>query len=237
MTLRLSYFVPPTPLIAAKERGLLDGLEIVEQRTTSSSAQLHDLLAGELDAVVTAIDNLFEWTTAGADLRLVAQVEEATPLAIHAAATVRSLGDLDGCAFAVDAYANGFALLARSILLAAGVEVEWIEVGGVRERYDALLAGDVVATLLGPPFGELAQAAGFRSLTRTREVFPDYPGQGLVVRADLIGTSRLDGFLAAMRLSGLLPIDPRGLDVVSRIRTDLGAMPANVSLHALCETP
>ena len=91
--------------------------------------------------VVTAIDNLFEWTRAGADVRLVAQVEQTTQLGIHAGGDVESLADLAGCRFAVDAPDNGFALIAKRLLLDAGVEVDYVVVGGVRERLDALLGG------------------------------------------------------------------------------------------------
>jgi hypothetical protein len=82
MTLRLSYFVPPPALVAARERGLLDGIDLIETGTTGSAEQLTGLLEGSLDVVITAIDNLFEWTRVGADVRLVAQVESTTPLGV-----------------------------------------------------------------------------------------------------------------------------------------------------------
>jgi len=232
--LRISSFVPPAPLLAARERGLLDGIELRESRTRSSGAQLEGLQAGELDAVVTAIDNLFEWTRAGVDLRLVGQVEATTPLSIHADPRIRDLPGLEGRRFAVDVLANGFALVARRILRSAGVAVDWIEVGGVRERAKALFAGEVAATLLGPPFDAQADAAGFPVLLRVQDVFPAFPGQGLIVRADVLDSGRLDGVLAAARLCGLLPVDPAGLDVLTAIRAELGLMPPNVDLHALC---
>ena len=85
VTLRQSHFVPPVSYLLAAELGFLRGVEVLPTRTPSSAEQLRALLAGEQDMVVTAIDNLFEWTRAGADLRLVAQVEQTTPLGIHAA--------------------------------------------------------------------------------------------------------------------------------------------------------
>ena len=161
MILRQSHFVPPVSYLLAAELGFLRGVEVLPTRTTSSAEQLRALLAGEQDMVVTAIDNLFEWTRAGADLRLVAQVEATTPLGIHAGGDVESIADLAGCRFAVDAPDNGFALIAKRLLRDAGVEVDYVVVGGVRERLDALLGGQVDATLLGPPFDKLAEKAGF----------------------------------------------------------------------------
>ena len=176
MSLRQSHFVPPVSYLLAAELGFLRGVEVVPTRTTSSAEQLRALLAGEQDMVVTAIDNLFEWTRAGADLRLVAQVEASTPLGIHARGNVGSLADLAGCRFAVDAPDNGFALIAKRLLRDAGVEVDYVVVGGVRERLDALLDGHADATLLGPPFDKLAEQAGFARVVDVNALLPELPG-------------------------------------------------------------
>lgn len=233
MTLRVSYFVPPAPLVEAKTRGLLDGVELEGIRTTGSPAQLAGLLDGTVDVVATAIDNLFEWVRAGADVRLVAQVERTTPLGIYADEAVESLSELSGQRFAVDAFANGFALVARCLLGEANVNVQWVEVGGVKERLESLLSGTAEATLLGPPFDGHAREAGKREIVNVQQAFPAFPGQGLVVRAELLGTPELDKFLDGLGHAGLLPVDPDGLDVVTAIRDSLGLLPAEVVLHDL----
>ena len=207
MSLRQSHFVPPVPYLIAAHHGMLDGLDVDTTRATSSASQLEGLISGELDLAVTAIDNLFEWTKAGADLRLVAQVEKTTPLGLYARDSAESLADLAGRRFAVDALSNGFALAARRVLQDAGVEVHYVEVGGVRERFDALVAGDADATLLGPPIDELAVAAGMRCLAAVNSLLPDFPGQGLVVRAPLVGSEELHDYLRALvRRRGVLPL-------------------------------
>lgn len=198
MSLRQSHFVPPVSYLLAAELGFLRGVEVVPTRTTSSAEQLRALLAGEQDMVVTAIDNLFEWTRAGADLRLVAQIEATTALGIHARGGLKSLTDLAGCRFAVDAPDNGFALIAKRLLRDAGVEVDFVVVGGVRERLDALLNGHVDATLLGPPFDKLAEKARFAQLVDVNALLPDLPGQGLVVRAEIRKSEELDRYLAGL---------------------------------------
>ena len=198
MILRQSHFVPPVSYLLAAELGFLRDVEVVPTRTPSSAEQLRALLAGEQDMVVTAIDNLFEWTRAGADLRLVAQVEQTTQLGIHAGGDVESLADLAGCRFAVDAPDNGFALIAKHLLRDAGVEVDYVVVGGVRERLDALLGGQVDATLLGPPFDKLAEKAGMRRVVDVNALLPELPGQGLVVRAELLASAELERYLGAL---------------------------------------
>ena len=219
MILRQSHFVPPVSYLLAAELGFLRGVEVVPTRTPSSAEQLRALLAGEQDMVVTAIDNLFEWTRAGADLRLVAQVEQTTPLGIHAGGDVESLADLAGCRFAVDAPDNGFALIAKRLLRDAGVEVDYVVVGGVRERLDALLGGQVDATLLGPPFDKLAEKAGLRRVVDVNALLPELPGQGLVVRAELLASAELERYLGALVRgveAGESMTDAEGIELLER---------------------
>jgi ABC-type nitrate/sulfonate/bicarbonate transport system substrate-binding protein len=233
VTLRLSYFVPPAPLLDAQARGLLEDVDLEEVQTTGSPAQLAGLRDGTLDVVVTAIDNLFEWRRAGVDLRLVAQVESTTTLGIFAEDSVGSLAGLSGRRFAVDAFTNGFALVARYLLGQADVEVEWVEVGGVKERLEALLSGDAEATLLGPPFDRLAREAGKKEIVSVQETFPAFPGQGLVVRGELLDTPELRRLLGGLGGAGLLPVDTEGLDVLTHIRDALGLLPADIVLRDL----
>jgi ABC-type nitrate/sulfonate/bicarbonate transport system substrate-binding protein len=217
--LRQSHFVPPVSYLLAAELGFLRDVEVVPTRTPSSAEQLRALLAGEQDMVVTAIDNLFEWTRAGADLRLVAQVEQTTPLGIYAGGDVESLADLAGCRFAVDAPDNGFALIAKHLLRDAGVEVDYVVVGGVRERLDALLGGQVDATLLGPPFDKLAEKAGMRRVVDVNALLPELPGQGLVVRAELLASAELERYLGALVrgvAAGESMTDAEGIELLER---------------------
>lgn len=219
MILRQSHFVPPVSYLLAAELGFLRGVEVLPTRTPSSAEQLRALLAGEQDMVVTAIDNLFEWTRAGADVRLVAQVEQTTQLGIHAGGDVESLADLAGCRFAVDAPDNGFALIAKRLLLDAGVEVDYVVVGGVRERLDALLGGQVDATLLGPPFDKLAEKAGMRRVVDVNALLPELPGQGLVVRAELLASAELERYLGALVrgvAAGESMTDAEGIELLER---------------------
>lgn len=219
MSLRQSHFVPPVSYLLADELGFLRDVEVVSIRTTSSAEQLRALIAGEQDMVVTAIDNLFEWTRAGADLRLVAQVEQTTPLGIYADSAVESIADLAGCRFAVDAPDNGFALIAKRLLRDAGVDVDYVVVGGVRERLDALLGGQVDATLLGPPFDQLAEQAGMRRVLDVNALLPELPGQGLVVRAEVLESAELERYLSALVLgvgAGESMAEAQGIELLER---------------------
>lgn len=190
--LRQTQFVPPVPVVVAQRRGLLDaaGVEIEFETTRGSAEQLARLGSGEVDLAVTAIDNVFMWSRAGHSFRVIAQVERTTPLTLFARPGLTGLTDLAGRRFAVDARDNGFALAALRVLREAGVEVELVEVGGVRERQVSLQAGETDASLLGPPFDTLAREGGLSEIATINALLPGYPGQGLVVRADVIERRR-----------------------------------------------
>lgn len=185
MNLRQSFFVPPVPYLVAEARSLLAeaGLHVESRRTRSSGEQLDALRNGDIDLAITAMDNVFVWNALGADVRIAAQVEQTTLLGVYARPGFTALAELDGRRFAVDASANGFALVARRLFAAAGAHADFIEVGGVTERLDALVRGDVDATLLGPPLDELAERQGLARLASANEALPALPGQGIVVRA------------------------------------------------------
>lgn len=217
MKLGLTQFVASVPLVIAEERGLIAeaGLDLDVVRTTSSGEQLRQLLTGERDIAVTAIDNVFIWNEGGADTRVIAQIECTTPLGLYARADAGDLTDLAGRRFAVDALANGFALVARHLLGEKSVDVEYVEAGGVRERLEALTAGRADATLLGPPFDELAEREGLTKLADVNQLLPTLPGQGLVVPVQRLETH--GGAIAAyLRVLAL------ALDIAATMTDDEG---------------
>jgi ABC-type nitrate/sulfonate/bicarbonate transport system substrate-binding protein len=93
-----------------------------------------------------------------------------------------------------------------------------VRAGGVRERYNKLLAGEGDATLLGPPFDAMAQAAGMRTLASVNELYPRFPGQGVVARQGTFahGADMLVTWLAALEEARAL-----GLEHPEKTRGDL----------------
>ncbi len=203
MTLRQSQFVIPVPLAIAQSSGLLTraGLHVETFRTSGSAEQLSQFRDGDIDLAVTSIDNLIVWNRSGADVKVIAQVERTTPLTLFARRPFTSVAALDGANLAVDASRNGFSLAAIALLATAGVTPVLVEVGGVKERLDALLSGEVDATLLGPPFDAIGLAGGLIALDSVNVRFPDYPGQGLVTsrRAEREKSEELAAYLEVLR--------------------------------------
>jgi ABC-type nitrate/sulfonate/bicarbonate transport system substrate-binding protein len=184
--LRVIWFVPP----ALDRLSNRPAATVIGTLTKSSDEQFDALLAGEQNAAVTSMDNVIAWNRRGTGdmFRIVAQIEATTSLALFALPDFDSVAALAGARLLVDAVENGFVIALRALLHDAGVPFQSCKVepaGGVRERLDALLARRGDATLLGPPFSEMAAAAGMRRLADIDQTYPAFPGQGVVVRRDL----------------------------------------------------
>ncbi|MFT0174028.1 ABC transporter substrate-binding protein [Paraburkholderia mimosarum] len=195
-TIRVMWFVPPLlAMVAARDPHAMAARGM---RNRSSDEQFYALVAGEVDAVVTSMDNVIGWNRrlGPQDFRVVAQVERTTPLTLVARAGRSSVDSLRGADILVDAPDNGFVIALRAMLAQAGMradEYRLVPAGGVQERLEALLARQGVATLLGPPFDAMAIKAGFCRIASVQESYPAFPGQGIVTRTasgrsrDLVG--------------------------------------------------
>lgn len=219
-TLRLLWFVPSAVAVVAKALKLSPGVAIQAERNPSSEAQFEALASGEVDAVVTAMDNVMDWNLREGprDLRLVAQMEGTTPLTLVGREGCTRLADLRGATVLVDAPRNGFIVALRAMLAEEGIAPEAYAlepVGGVKERHDALVAGRGDATLLGPPFDAMALQAGLARIASVQERYPAFPGQGLVVSASAMDRLRpalrdwLHGLEAARKRMASDPVAAR----------------------------
>ncbi|WP_370600912.1 ABC transporter substrate-binding protein [Pseudomonas nitroreducens] len=211
--LRVMWFVPPAIAIAASWQECA-GLSLETSRTQSSDEQFAALSDGSVDAVVTSMDNVFHWNhrPGPKDFVIVAQVETTTPLSIVASPRIKSVSDLGGAKILVDAPENGFVIALRAMLNQAGLNLPdytLTPVGGVKERYLALVKGEGDATLLGPPFDALAIKEGMHKVAEVQASYPEFPGQGLVVRkSSLSSNPGIKLWLKALsKTLALLPAD------------------------------
>jgi len=249
--LKVMWFVPPAIHAVADSGGLLAayGLHVEGIPTGSSDQQYEALLAGECDVAVTAMDNVILWNRRGRgdDFRIVAQVERTTSIALVARPEFTTVASLDGGRLLVDSVENGFVIALRMMLDDAGIAFDACTVlpaGGVKERFAALIAGDGDATLLGPPFLGMAEAAGMQCLAHADRAFPGFPGQGIVVRTGQLGDRRdeIVRWLAALEqaradiVADPLALMPRGATLpvatalVDAVSTTLVPDPAGIDL-------
>ena len=208
---RQSVFVVPAVSRIAERKGCFArvGLEVVTTTVPSSRAQRADLAADRADIAITATDNLFAWDAAGSDIVLIGQIETTTDLALLLRPGLHSLDELAAVRLAVDAPANGFAVVAYAMMARLGragsgdgpaAQYEVVEVGGVTERFDALAAGVVDATLVAPPLDEIGQQRGMSVAMRVQELAPAYPGLGIVASRGKLDTAvePVAAYLAAL---------------------------------------
>jgi ABC-type nitrate/sulfonate/bicarbonate transport system substrate-binding protein len=99
-------------------------------------------------------------------------------LSLLARPTASAVAELRGTVLGVDNSGSGFALVLRDMLACHGLTLDrdytFAVSGGTSARLDALRAGNVSATLLYPPFDALAEAAGFRRLATSTQLYPAY---------------------------------------------------------------
>ncbi|GAA4718608.1 hypothetical protein Prum_014470 [Phytohabitans rumicis] len=196
LNVRQAVFLIPAVVEVARRRALFTaaGIDVTTAIVASSHAQQQDLDDGRVDLAITATDNLFAWNAAGSDIALVAQIETTTDLALMLRPGLPSLDDLDPVRLAVDAPANGFAIVAYAMMSRLGrvpAQYEVVEVGGVRERFEALTQGTVDASLLAPPLDELGRGRGMTVAIRVHQLTPSYPGLGVVASRSRL-EARLD---------------------------------------------
>jgi ABC-type nitrate/sulfonate/bicarbonate transport system substrate-binding protein len=186
---RQILFVPPAPLVWAQHLCLFErhGVEVATTQTTSSEQLGNGLAAGTFDIGIGVVDNVLAWNDElEAGLQIVAQLERSTIMSFCAVAHYQSLADAAAETIAVDATTNGFVLVLYRALARAGIDwrtCRFDKVGGVRQRFEALAAATASATILVPPFIDMALAKGFRELWSSADIAPAYPGVVVAARA------------------------------------------------------
>ena len=241
-----AVFVPPAVSVIADQRDFFSARGISVSRTLvpSSYAQLDDLLKGRADVAITATDNVFVWNAAGADLALIGQIESTTDLVLMLRPGVRSADEVGVLRLAVDASTSGFAVVAYAMMKRLSRDkstYEVLEMGGVKERFEALRQGAADATLVAPPLDEIGLVNGMIVAMRVRDLAPSYPGLGVVARMSTVEASletlaaylrALEGAVGWLR-KALLPEIEKELAAAefgrAAVRSVLGSLPATVA--------
>ena len=160
------------PLFVAEDDGLFErrGLEVSIASARDSTTQLRDLADGRIDVAMTAFDNVVAYDERHDGARSIVAflgVNNAGRSSLMAAPRIAGARALRGARLGVDALANGYAFVLRELLHREGLEPGdylLVSVGGSRQRWEALKAGRIDATLLGAPYDAMAEDAGFRKI-------------------------------------------------------------------------
>ncbi len=169
------------PLYVARENRLFEkeGVNVEVTLTGSSVMQLEKLIGGDFDIGFQQSDHIVRGVENGSDLFIFMAQGHAPDLSLVAAPGIGTLADLKGRVIAVDGARTGYALLLRKLLRSSGLlngDFTFREIGGSRERFEALKKAEASASLLNAPFDRNLLAAGFGSLGVINELFPAYPG-------------------------------------------------------------
>jgi ABC-type nitrate/sulfonate/bicarbonate transport system substrate-binding protein len=175
------------PLYVAQALGMFQryGLTVNVSVVGSSVKQQEELIRGGYDVGFQQPDHVVRAVEQGADLFIFAAHGHAPDLTLVAQPGITGIEALRGQAIAVDGARSGYALLLARLLqhkAFAESEVVFKEIGGSKERFDAMKDGSAAASMLNPPFDATLIASGYVSLARIAEEFPTYPGSVMAAR-------------------------------------------------------
>jgi ABC-type nitrate/sulfonate/bicarbonate transport system substrate-binding protein len=182
------------------------GLRVDQIPATTSPAQFQALLDGELDAIVTSLDNVLAYhCVAGnplghtVDVRILAALDRGLGLTLYS----RSGSPEPGNVLGVDVPESGFAFVAYELLDRLGLpraDYTVEALGSTPRRTDALLSGQCDLTVLNAGNELRAEAAGALRLASVTEIGP-YVGSVLATRGETI---QQDGGMLSSLIGALL---------------------------------
>jgi len=213
-TIRLAVFPGGFnwPVWVAEELGYFAGqrLEVLVTPIAGSVEQFTGLIQGQQDLAITLFDNLIAYSEGQGEVLLtcedlVALMASDTRVypALVTAPHIKSYGDLRGQVLAVDAKLTGYAIVLYAMLEAGGLTPgDYIieSVGGVQQRYQALLEGRHAGALFNSPFEGLLVSKGYNLLETAAGVVGQYQGQVLATRRSWLRGNKavVLGFMRAL---------------------------------------
>ncbi|KAA6476838.1 ABC transporter substrate-binding protein [Agrobacterium sp. ICMP 7243] len=205
------------PIWAAQEKGYFDrnGIAVTLTPTPNSEFLMTGLVDGRFDIAMAGIDNVIAYmegqgeapTKEKPDIIAFMGAGNDGFLQLVTVPEVKSYADLKGKQLSVDAVTTGYAFVLRKLLEKGGLkfsDVEFVSVGGLQQRFQALMKKQQAGTLLISPMQAAAQARGFNLLANADDVLDRYQGTAFSVRrswakdneAALVGYVR--AYLAAL---------------------------------------
>lgn len=204
------------PVWAGIERGFFarHDVRLEVSLTPGSVFQFTELIAGRVDMGITLIDNVIayregqgEAPIVGPDLFAFIASDTRVYPSLVTLPEIKRYEDLRGKTLSVDAKTTGYALMLYAMLEAGGLrrgDYAIDSVGGVRQRYEAILERKHAGALFNSPFEGLLIQRGYTELDTALRVIGRY--QGMVGatrrawadanRASVLGFVR--GFLEAI---------------------------------------
>ena len=151
-----------------------------------SDVQLQALLTGEIHFATLNADGVILVNEKGANLKVIAGVDNAAPYILVGGKSYKKIADLKGARLGVTSLRGGATSILLEYLKSKGLHFPrdfslTILAGGTSARLSALESGSIAAGVLGIPYSDIAIDQGFTRLGDTLEVISKYQFNGLTV--------------------------------------------------------
>ncbi len=184
------------PIWIAQDKGLFakEGLDIKLDRTSGSTPQMEDFMAGKYFIGTSSIDNVVAFHE-GQGAKQFANYDVIGVGGVHsglntvvARPEIKSYAEIKGKTIAVDSPNSGYAFVLYKILdnkgLKFGQDYQFVSVGGGPERIAAMKENKAVAAIVGSPNDIDAKNMGYTILDDAAAALGGYQGSAYVVRRD-----------------------------------------------------
>ena len=156
----------------------------VELVYIQANAAIAAVLAGEVDAVEISAPGIVPVVLAGGNLTMIAGLLNKMIYSLHAQKEIKTAAQLRGKVVGTDRIGSPGNYGVRTTLVKLGLnpdsDVKLLAVGGLENRWPALISGQIAAAGLTPPVSFKADAHGFTRLIDTYDL--PYQNVGLIVR-------------------------------------------------------
>ncbi len=175
-----------TPFHAGRQKGLFKkyGLDAEVISVSGASLVVQILAGGSIDFAIAG-QAAVRAAAQGADMVMIASYINHFPWAIIVKPEIRKVADIKGKKIGISRFGSASEVAVRVTMEHLGVnpdkDIAMIQAGGQTERFAALKAGFVDATVVGPPLSGLGDKLGFNTYFKMADLGISYPHEGIVV--------------------------------------------------------
>ena len=185
MTSKTLFYLP---FYAAQKLGFYaaENLKVELILIGRSDVQLQALLSGEINFGTLNADGVIAINEKGANLKVIAGVDNAAPYFLIGGKQYKKLDDLRGARLGVSSLRGGATSILLEYLKTKGLHFPkdyamTVISGGTVARLTALETGAIAGAVLGFPYSDIAVDQGFTRLGDTMEVISTYQFNGITV--------------------------------------------------------
>jgi NitT/TauT family transport system substrate-binding protein len=169
---------PQWPQYIATELGWLKQDNIELDFIVAGAGGAQQLAAGALDIAHSGYPDFARASLQGAAVRIIINDIVASPYAVFAKPNIKQIADLKGKLMSIGGNNDITFIYIKPFLASAGLktsDVDFIYAKAAGDRFSALVAGGVDATILNPPTYFKAISLGFSNLGDTKPYAEDIP--------------------------------------------------------------